>query len=669
MVLPLLTVVVAAVAVAVADVSGAAVEVPEAAASAAGVAPASAAACVLVVSLVVVWSVFFAHPVSSSAAQSAAAPARRRGSVIGYLVKRRGFAALPGASPPTLGAVGSAPSANLRGGGRMDTIDRPTRATHEVANQPPPLAGYDVAARDAALLEGVRREGAGWDLDGLHELGTLAGSDEAIAWGFEANRHPPELRTHDRFGNRIDEVAFHPSWHALMNVAVSHGLHGSPWREPREGAHTARAARFYVWSQAESGHGCPISMTYAAVPVLRRRADLAALFEPVLTSTTYEPSLKPLRGKAGALCGMAMTEKQGGSDVRANTTRAEPFDGDTYALTGHKWFCSAPMSDAFLVLAQAPEGLTCFFLPRVLPDGTRNAFRIQRLKEKLGNRSNASSEIELEHALALRIGDEGRGVATIIEMVNHTRLDCVSGSASLMRQAFAQAAHHARHRRAFGALLADQPLMLNVLADLAIESEAATTLMLRLARAVDRAPHDAGEAAFARLGIALGKYWVCKRATAHTGEAMECLGGNSYVEESVMPRLYREAPVNSIWEGSGNVDALDVLRALRRHPDSLQAYLDELALASGANAALDCAAASLSESLAAPSTEGAEAGARRVVERMAIALQGALLVRHAPAAVSDAFCAARLCGEGGLAFGTLPASAATRAIVDRAWPG
>ncbi|HEX3466310.1 MAG TPA: isovaleryl-CoA dehydrogenase [Candidatus Elarobacter sp.] len=550
----------------------------------------------------------------------------------------------------------------------MDTIDRPTRSTHEVANQPPPLAGYDVAARDAALLEGVRREGAGWDLDGLHELGTLAGSDEAIAWGFEANRYSPELRTHDRFGNRIDEVTFHPSWHALMNVAVSHGLHGAPWREPREGAHVARAARFYVWSQAESGHGCPISMTYAAVPVLRRRADLAALFEPVLTSTVYEPALKPLRGKAGALCGMAMTEKQGGSDVRGNTTRAEPFDGDTYALTGHKWFCSAPMSDAFLVLAQAPDGLTCFFLPRVLPDGTRNAFRIQRLKDKLGNRSNASAEIELEHALALRIGEEGRGVATIIEMVSHTRLDCVAGSASLMRQAFAQAAHHAHHRRAFGALLIDQPLMLNVLADLALESEAATTLMLRLARAVDRAPHDAREAAFARIAIALGKYWVCKRATAHTGEAMECLGGNGYVEESIMPRLYREAPVNSIWEGSGNVNALDLLRALQRHPDSVEAYHAEVAQASGANAPLDRALASLREELA-PGAPPAEANARRTVERMAVALQASLLARHAPPAVSDAFCAARLGGEGGLAFGTLPPAAETRTIVERAWPG
>ena len=550
----------------------------------------------------------------------------------------------------------------------MDTIDRPFRTTHDVTNQPPPLAGYDVAGADAALLDGVRREGAAWDEDGLHALGTLAGSDDAIAWGFEANRFAPELRTHDRFGNRIDEVAFHPSWHRLMDVAVSHGLHGAPWREPREGAHVSRYARFYVWSQVEAGHGCPISMTYASVPVLRRRPDLAALFEPALTSTTYEPGLRPLREKRGALCGMAMTEKQGGSDLRANTTRAEPFDGDTYALTGHKWFCSAPMSDAFLVLAQAPDGLTCFFLPRVLPDGTRNAFHVQRLKDKLGNRSNASSEIELDEALALRVGDEGRGVATIIEMVNHTRLDCIAGSASLMRQAFAQAAHHARHRRAFGARLAEQPLMRNVLADLALESEAATVLMLRLARAVDRGPADPAEAAFARLGIALGKYWVCKRAPAHAAEALECLGGNGYVEESIMPRLYREAPLNSIWEGSGNVNALDLLRALAKQPASLDAYTAEIALARGGDPRLDRAFASLGDVLG-KDRAPLETDARRVVERMALVLQASLLVRFAPPAVADAFCATRLGGEGGVAFGTLPARAATRAIVDRAWPG
>ena len=549
----------------------------------------------------------------------------------------------------------------------MDTIDRPVRATHEVSNQPPPLAGYDVAAHDLALLDGAAREGAAWDADGLHELGVLAGSDEAIAWGFDANRHPPELRTHDRFGNRIDEVAFHPSWHRLMEVAVAHGLHGAPWSDGRDGAHVARIARFYVWSQVESGHGCPMSMSYASIPVIRRRPDLATLFEPALTSRTYEPALAPLRTKRGALCGMAMTEKQGGSDVRANTTRAERFDGETYALTGHKWFCSAPMSDAFLVLAQASDGLTCFFLPRVLPDGTRNALRIQRLKDKLGNRSNASAEIELENALALRVGDEGRGVATIIEMVNHTRLDCVAGSASLMRQAFAQAAHHAHHRRAFGATLDAQPLMQNVLADLAIESEAATVMMLRLARAIDRAADDPREAAFARIGVALGKYWVCKRAPMLAAEAMECLGGNGYVEESIAPRIYREAPVNSIWEGSGNVNALDLLRALGKHPVSLDAYLGEVSAAAGADARFDRALAAMRDDDA---TDGRarEAEARRIVERMALLLQASLLLRFSPHAVADAFCAARLGGDGGLAFGTLPGGTDFRAILRRSWP-
>ena len=522
-------------------------------------------------------------------------------------------------------------------------------------------------AHDAALSEGLRREGGAWDEPGLHELGVLAGSDEAIACGFDANRFPPELRTHDRFGNRIDEIAFHPAWHWLMEVAVSHGLHGAPWRSPREGAHVARAARFFVWSQVESGHGCPISMTYASIPVIRRRADLAALLEPVLTSTTYEPVLRPLREKRGALCGMAMTEKQGGSDLRTNTTRAEPFDGDTYALTGHKWFCSAPMSDAFLVLAQAADGLTCFFLHRMLPDGTRNAIRIQRLKDKLGNRSNASSEIELDNALALRVGDEGRGIATIIEMVNHTRLDCIGGSAALMRAALAQAAHHARHRRAFGARLAEQPLMRNVLADLALESEAATALLTRLAGAMDRAALDPHEAALARVGIALGKYWVCKRAIAHIAEAMECLGGNGYVEESILPRLYREAPVNAIWEGSGNVNALDLLRALTKNPETRSAYFAELDRATGANPALDAAVASLRDAFAADVTTR-EADARRTVEQMALALQAALLVRHAPPAVSDAFVAARLGAERASGFGTLPQGADPRAILDRAWP-
>ena len=553
----------------------------------------------------------------------------------------------------------------------MDTIDRPIRATHDVTNQPPPLAGYDVAAHDAALLEGVRREGAAWSEPGLHDLGTLAGSEQAIEWGFEANRFPPELRTHDRFGNRIDEVAFHPSWHRLMEVAVGHGLHGAPWREPRAGAHAARAAAFYVWSQVEGGHGCPVSMTYAAVPVLRRRADLAALFEPVLTSTAYEPELRPLREKRGALCGMAMTEKQGGSDVRANTTRAEPFDGDTYALTGHKWFCSAPMCDAFLVLAQAPGGLTCFLLPRVLPDGTRNAFHIQRLKDKLGNRSNASSEIELDNALALRIGDEGRGVATIIEMVNHTRLDCVAGSASLMRQALVQAAHHARHRRAFGALLVDQPLMRNVLADLALESEAATALLLRLAGAVDRPRRRSARGRVRanrdRAGEVLGL-----QADAGPGRRGARVPGRQRLRRGERPAAALSARRRSTRSGKARATSTrsTCCARWRSSPASLQCIPRGARRGPGRSR---CAArprgGGVARALGRRSGFVAGQARARIVEGMALALQASLLVRHAPAAVADAFCAARLGGDGGRAFGTLPRGADTRAIVDRAWPG
>ena len=548
-------------------------------------------------------------------------------------------------------------------------------STHEVFNQPPPLEGYDVFRADVALCEGVRREGAAWAEDQLVALGRLAGSAEAIAWGFAANEHPPVLKTHDRFGRRIDEVEFHPAWHQLMRTAVEHGMHASPWRDPGPGAHVARAAAFFVWSQVEAGHGCPIAMTHAAIPTLRLQPDVAAKWEPLLTALEYDPGLRPAAEKRGALCGMGMTEKQGGSDVRANTTRAERMSAGgpagEYLLTGHKWFCSAPMCDAFLVLAQAPGGLSCFLLPRVLPDGSRNRFFIQRLKDKLGNRSNASSEIELDDAWAVLIGEEGRGVRTIVEMVNSTRLDCIGGSASLMRQAVAQAAHHAANRSAFGRLLADQPLMRNVLADLAVESEAATALLLRLARACDgAAAGDAREAALKRLGTAIGKYWVCKRTPWLVAEALECLGGNGYVEESGMPRLYREAPLNSLWEGPGNVNSLDVLRAMAKEPESVVVYLDEVEAAAGADARLDAAVAALKDELAAlaRAPQDAEPGARRLVERMALALQGALLVRHAPAAVADAFCASRLGGDWGYAYGTLPPGVDTAAIVARATP-
>jgi putative acyl-CoA dehydrogenase len=546
-----------------------------------------------------------------------------------------------------------------------------THATHEVLNQPPPLVDYNLFAEDAALVAGVRREGAAWAEEHLREVGQIAGGATAIQWGFDANAHPPILRTHDRFGHRIDEVAFHPAWHELLGTAVRWGLHASPWREPRPGAHVARAAAFYVWSQVEAGHGCPISMTYAAIPALRAQPELAAEWEPRLTGLAYDPGLRPATGKRGALCGMGMTEKQGGSDVRANTTRAQPIaaggPGQPYRLTGHKWFCSAPMCDIFLVLAQAPGGLSCFLLPRVLEDGSHNGVHIQRLKDKLGNRSNASSEIELDGAWAALVGEEGRGIRTIIEMVNYTRLDCVAGTAAAMRQAVAQATHHAAHRSAFGRRLIDQPLMRNVLADLAIESEAATVLLLRLARACDRSiAGDEGEGFVKRIGTAIAKYWVCKRGPVHVVEALECLGGNGYVEESVLPRLYRETPLNSIWEGSGNVNCLDVLRAMSREPQSVAAFFAEVETAHGADPRLDAAVARLRRDLA--NEDAVESRARRLVEQMALVLQGALLVRHGHPAVADAFCASRLGGDWGLAFGTLPPGVDSAAIVERAQP-
>jgi putative acyl-CoA dehydrogenase len=532
-------------------------------------------------------------------------------------------------------------------------------------NQPPPLVDYNLFESDAPLRESLEREGGSWAQDMVGELGRLAGTQQAIDWGFQANAHPPVLRTHDRFGNRIDEVEFHPAWHRLMEVAVGHGLHALPWREPRPGAHAARAAAFYVWSQVEGGHGCPVSMTYAAVPALRKQEDLAATWEPLMTTLEYDPGLRPATSKRGALFGMAMTERQGGSDVRTNTTRAEPTVDGGYLLTGQKWFCSAPMCDAFLVLAQAPRGLTCFLLPRVLPDGTLNRLHIQRLKDKLGNRSNASAEIELVEAWAEIVGEEGRGVRTIIEMVNHTRLDCVIGSASLMRQAVAQATHHTAHRSAFGKLLSEQPLMLNVLADIAVESEAATILMMRLAGAFDRA-FDSKESQFRRLGLAVSKYWICKRAIAVVAEALECHGGNGYVEESIMPRLYREAPLNSIWEGSGNVNALDVLRAMAREPASIAAFLAEVELAKGSDPRLDLAVVDLKAELA--NAAHAETRARRVVERMAVTLQGSLLIRYGDPAVADAFCASRLAGDRGQALGSLPPGTNFTSIVERHRP-
>ncbi|MET7378900.1 acyl-CoA dehydrogenase family protein [Streptomyces sp. NPDC005526] len=539
-------------------------------------------------------------------------------------------------------------------------------STHTVTNQAPPLSGHDVFATDRALAEAVGRH-VGADLldevrGELSALGRAAGSAQLQEWGTQANENPPRLRTHDRHGRRVDEVEFHPAWHRLLGKGVSAGLTAA-WAQPA--GHVRRAAAFVVWTQVEAGNGCPLSMTHAAVPALRTDPELAAEWEPRLTSVVYDRELRPARHKAGVLFGMGMTEKQGGSDVRANATAARPLAEDgAYELTGHKWFCSAPMSDAFLVLAQAPGGLTCFLVPRVLEDGTRNVFLIQRLKDKLGNRSNASAEVEFDRTWARRVGEEGRGVRTIIEMVAATRLDCALGSAGLMRQAVAQAVHHCTHRSAFGGPLVDKPLMRNVLADLALESEAATTLALRLAAAYD----DGGEQerAFLRLAVPAAKYWVTKRCAPVAVEASECLGGNGYVEEWGMARLVRESPLNSVWEGAGNIQALDVLRALRREPAALDAYLREVGLARGADHRLDGAIKNLLTELA--DLDGVEGRARRLVERLALVLQGALLVRYAPSAVADAFCASRLGGDWGSAFGTLPHTLDLASVVERARP-
>jgi putative acyl-CoA dehydrogenase len=535
-------------------------------------------------------------------------------------------------------------------------------ATHEVANQVPLLAGHDPIAGDSVLAEACLRYADAPTLQSLAGLGRLAGSEQAQEWGRVANENPPKLRTHDRYGHRVDEVEFHPYWHELMRTAVENGLAGAPWAAADAGdrhAHVRRATGYFGWTQVEMGHGCPVTMTYAAVPALRRTPELAARYEPGLTSTSYEFGLREPTGKAGLIAGMGMTEKQGGSDVRANTTRAVPQPDGSYLLTGHKWFTSAPMSDLFLVLAQLPDGVSCFVVPRVLPDGSRNVFHVQRLKDKLGDRSNASSEVEFDGTVGWLVGEPGRGVPAIIEMVNTTRLDCVLGSAATVRAALTQAIHHARHRRAFGALLVDQPLMQNVLADLAVESEAATVLAIRLASAL-----DAGESAFLRLAGAAAKFWVCKRAPAVVGEAMEVLGGNGYVEESGLPRLYRQAPLNSIWEGSGNVIALDVLRAMGRSSDTLAAVTAEIELARGADPRFDEAVKRLQTELG--DTEGLPFRARRIAGLLALCLQGSLLLRHSPAAVADAFCASRLGGDWSAVLGTLPVGTVADKIIERA---
>lgn len=543
--------------------------------------------------------------------------------------------------------------------------------THEVTNMPPHMGDQDLWRSDAALRESVEREGAGWAKDKLAAFGRTAGAAVIFEKADRANRHGPELKPFDRYGMRINQVEFHPDYHDLMKVAVENELASFAWTEDKMGSQVGHAALNYMFNQAEGGVLCPVSMTYAAIPALRTTPAVADEWIPRLLSGSYDPRDIPATDKTGATMGMFMTEKQGGSDVRANSTRAVASGADTgpgaeYRLTGHKFFCSAPMCDAFLTLAYTEVGLSCFLVPRWTADGERNTLFIQRLKDKLGNRSNASSEMELQDTFGLMVGEEGRGVRTIIDMVQGTRIYCCISSAALMRQALVQALHHTRHRSAFQKRLVQQPLMQNVLADLAIESEAALALALRIARAMDEAGTNESSAALARIGTAVGKYWNCKRAPGHIVEAMECHGGPGYVEESILPRLYREAPLNSIWEGSGNIMCLDVLRAMYREEAALPAFTAELDAARGENGAFDGAADVLRDELDRP--EDLELRARSLTEQMAILLQAALLIRHSKPAVSDAFCASRLGSRWSGAYGTLPAGMDFEAIIERAVP-
>lgn len=547
--------------------------------------------------------------------------------------------------------------------------------THEVFNQATPLVDFNLFLSDMVLVDGLKRHHGSWAYDKVSAFGEHMGSSEVLQWSDQANRFPPVLKTFDRFGHRIDEVEFHPAWHNLMSLSTEYGLHNLPWVEKREGAHVARAAMMYQAYQTEAGHCCPISMTYSVVPALRTQPNLAQVWEPRILKNGYEGRLIASSEKPGVIFGMGMTEKQGGSDVRANTTRAvalkQSGPGEEYRITGHKWFCSAPMSDAFLILAQAQDGLSCFLVPRILEDGTRNNIFIQRLKDKLGNKSNASSEVEFRETVGFLVGSEGRGVPTIIEMVNHTRLDCAIGSAGLMRQAILQAVHHCTGRSAFGKKLIEQELMLNVLADLAIESEAATLLMLRLAESYDTAS-STEENSFRRIVSATAKYWICKRAPQHVAEAMECLGGAGYVEESVMPRLLRESPLNSIWEGSGNVISLDVLRAVAKEDGVIESITAELGKSKGSDKRFDAYADKVLNELEQARKEiiaknpSIERTSRRLVERMAIALQASLVLRFSPTIVSDAFVSSRLELDHGFSFGTLKPEVELAEIVSRA---
>ena len=542
--------------------------------------------------------------------------------------------------------------------------------THEVTNQVPDLHDYNLFSSDIALSNGVRREQASWHEASLTRFGAELGKKEILALGELANRHPPELSTHDRFGRRIDSVEFHPSWHALLSLLRREGLHALPWMQPKPGAQVARAAGYFLQSQVEAGSLCPTTMTFASIPVLQKETELFATLESKLFSCEHDPRDLPLDQKRSIMIGMGMTEKQGGSDVRSNTTRARPLGGEgrgaAYALTGHKWFFSAPMCDAHLVLARTDAGLSCFFVPRWRPDGSKNAVLVQRLKDKLGNRSNASSEVEFQDAYGVMVGEEGRGIPTILEMASYTRLDCVIGSAALMRHAFVQATHHARHRTAFGKHLAEQPLMRNVLSDLALESEAATLLMLRLARAFE-SPQDPLERAWRRIVTPAAKFWICKRALEFTGECMEVWGGNGYVENAPMARMYREAPVNSIWEGSGNVICLDVLRAIEREPEGFALLLTQLSGTTIVHPGLQNLVHALQKDLATPPAQR-EMLARRFVQRLVLAAQASLMLQHAPASMAEAFIASRTDAECGRVYGTLAAPALQHEILGRAWP-
>lgn len=547
--------------------------------------------------------------------------------------------------------------------------------THQVHNVASELCNYNLFTTDAALLDGVKREGGAWGIEDLSAFGDRCGKPEYLELGYLSNKYTPELDTHDRFGNRVDQVRYHSAYHTLMTTSLTEGLHSTPWTDPRDGAHVVRGAKAFMHSQVEAGHGCPVTMTFASVPSFRLQPEVAALFESKILNRGYDPRNVPVDEKMSITVGMGMTEKQGGSDVRANSTHATPVaesgPGKLYSLVGHKWFLSAPMCDVFLVLAQTQAGVSCFAIPRWLPDGTKNALNVIRLKDKMGNKSNASSEVEFRGAQGWLMGEEGRGVPTIIEMVSLTRFDCMGASAGLMRAGLANAIHHCRHRGAFGAKLLDQPLMQNVLADLQLEYEGGIAFAMRMAYALDHKDSNEHEAKLGRLANAVGKYWICKRAPQHTYEIMECIGGSGVMENSIYPRLFRESVINPIWEGSGNVQCLDVLRAIGKDPSVLFAFNSELEKARGGNSILDSYLDGLRHQFGQINPSdiyGMQYGARTMVDQMALAFEASLLVRNAPSAVSEAFCASRLGAQGHHNYGALPKGMDVKAIIERGDP-